>query len=96
MSAKIVNFPVEKTYPKAVDGKEVWDQQEPPPEMVWAMCPYTDGRLSDCRHCPKWLTDEDGDTVSRGCYVFAAEACRVVFAMQARSAALTIGTLPQT
>lgn len=80
----VTKFPIEKTYPRTVRGKEVWAQQEPPEEMVWAVCPYTDGQLKKCRHCPKWI-EEDGAAVSRGCYVFAAEVCRVVFAMQGRA-----------
>lgn len=86
MVDKIVPLPVRKIYPDEVRGKEVWEQDEPPAEMVWAVCPYLrmHKEESRCHHCPKWEKDKDYGKVQRGCYSFAAEACRVVFAMQRR------------
>lgn len=82
----ISKLPVEKVYPRSVRGREVWDQQEPPPEMVWEVCVYTTGGTHErCRHCPAEREDPDHVTVTDGCYVWAAEACRVVFAMQQRA-----------
>ena len=87
--ADITKFPVEKVHPRMVRGQELWDQEAPPDEMVWALCPYTRGGMPDrrCRHCPP---GEEGDhgTERRGCYMYAQEACRVVFAMQKRGEGL--------
>lgn len=82
----VVKFPVEKIYPNTVGGREVWDQTEPPQEMVWAVCPYIrlSAEESRCNHCPPWEEDPDYGKMRRGCYGLAAEACRVVFAMQNR------------
>jgi hypothetical protein len=67
-------------------GREIWDAEEPPPEMVWAMCPYL-RRGDDCAECPTEEYDGHSEQmVQRGCYTLAAEACRVVAAMQSRSA----------
>lgn len=86
--AEIVKFPVEKVHERTVRGYEVWEQPEPSPEMVWAVCPYTRGNAGDyrCTHCPSWEVDPDYGQVRRGCYAIAAEVCRVVFAMQKREA----------
>jgi hypothetical protein len=73
-----------KVHPPTVRGKEVWAQKEPPKEMVWAVCPYTRSAGDGCLHCPTWQKDKTYGPVQRGCYGMAAEACRVVFAMQAR------------
>lgn len=86
----VTKFPVEKVYPDAVGGREVWAQTEPSQEMVWAICPYTRSNQhaikgdNRCLHCPRYEEDPDYGLMSRGCYVMAAEACRIVFAMQAR------------
>lgn len=72
-------------HPRTVRGSEVWAQDEPPSEMVWAICPYIRNNLKNCTHCPRYLEDEDHGQVQSGCYGFAAEACRVVFAMQRRA-----------
>jgi hypothetical protein len=82
----VVNLPIEKVFPSLVKGKEIWAQSEPPPEMVWEICPYTrrsEGR-DRCLHCPAWAEDPDYGPVQRGCYGIAAEACRIIFAMQKR------------
>lgn len=83
----VINFPKEKVYPREVRGFEIWAQPEPPSEMVWAICPYLRSNQDDprCNNCPPLETDVDYGDMTRGCYVFAAEACRVVFAMQARN-----------
>lgn len=83
--ADITKFPVEKVYPPIVRGREIWDQAEPPPEMVWAVCPWMRKYLDDsrCNHCPRQEEDDYGP-MQRGCYGIAAEVCRVVFAMQKR------------
>jgi hypothetical protein len=85
--ADITKFPVEKVYPPTVGGREVWDQKDPPDEMVWAVCPYTRHAPDDtrCHHCPRLETDPDYGEVQRGCYGMAAEACRIVFAIQSRA-----------
>jgi hypothetical protein len=72
-------------HPRTIKGKEIWDQDEPAPEMVWAVCPWLlRGDETNCAHCPTWENDPDHGQVQRGCYGLAAEACRVVFAMQKR------------
>lgn len=63
--------------------KERWAAPEPPEPMVWAICPYTRDQ-EPCAECPAWEVDGRGERFRRGCYVMAAGACRVVFAMQAR------------
>lgn len=82
----VTKFPVERVFANTVKGHEVWAQKEPSQEMVWAICPYTRTTQGDtrCLHCPKWEDDPDYGKMSRGCYVIAAEACRIVFAMQKR------------
>lgn len=84
----VVRLPVEKVYPATVRGKEVWAQDEPPTEMVWAICPYTRNATGDgrCLHCPRTFIDNVHGECQRGCYTLAAEACRVVLAMQKRAA----------
>ena len=72
--------------PQTLTGKEMWDAPEPPPEMVWEICPYlrmgAGAEQEGCQQCPAWDEDKDYGKVQRGCYGFAAEACRVVVAMQ--------------
>lgn len=90
----ITDFPKQKIYPRLLDGREIWDQQEPPSEMVWEICPYTRSSTKDddrCHHCPQWEDDPDYGKVQRGCYGMAAEACRIVFAMQARASTVRQG-----
>jgi len=86
---RVIKFPKKRTYHRIVTGREVWDQKEPSSEMVWEVCPYTRSRRSiddqdGCLHCPRYEEDPDCGKVQRGCYAMAAEACRVVFAMQKR------------
>lgn len=83
----VVKFPGERVFPNTVGGHEVWKQDDPQQEMVWAVCPYTRMHLDEtrCHHCPPWEQDEDYGEMRRGCYGIAAEVCRIVFAMQARA-----------
>lgn len=83
----VVEFPKEKVYPKLLGGREIWDQAEPPSEMVWEVCPYTRSHDAGCKHCPRFEDDKDYGPMQRGCYGMAAEVCRVVFAMQKRESA---------
>jgi hypothetical protein len=71
---------------RAVSGREIWDQAEPPCEMVWEVCPYLRSHLDEsrCMQCPRWEDDPDYGKVQRGCYGMAAEVCRIIFAMQMR------------
>lgn len=80
----VIPLPVEKVFPRQVRGVEVYQQSEPPEEMVWEVCPYVRGVLQRCRHCPPSIHDPVYGEVVFGCYGFAAEACRIVFAMQKR------------
>lgn len=84
--AEITKFPVEKVHPEIVGAREIWDQAEPPQEMVWAICPHVRSREDEsrCHHCPPWEEDPDYGKMRRGCYGMAAETCRIVFAMQSR------------
>jgi len=53
--------------------------------MVWELCPYTRYEpLKRCEQCPQWEDDPQHGKVQRGCYMLAAEACRVVTAMERR------------
>lgn len=85
--ADITEFPIERVYPNLVDGREVWAQDEPPTEMVWAVCPWMRSHHDEsrCHHCPRYETHPDYGQMQRGCYGIAAEVCRVVFAMQRRN-----------
>ena len=79
---EVVKAPMRRVYPPRIRGKQIWAQDEPPPEMVWEVCPYA-RRLEPCQHCPEQETDESGRVFQRGCYGLAAEVCRIVFACQA-------------
>lgn len=83
----VMKFPLEKVHPAIVDGREIWKQQEPPEEMVWAVCPHlrVHHDESRCHHCPRYERHPDYGEVQRGCYGLAAETCRIVFAMQRRA-----------
>lgn len=85
--ADIVKFPIEKVHRNSIDGCDVWAQPEPPPEMVWAVCPWLRSLHDEsrCHHCPRFEQDPDYGEMQRGCYGNAAEVCRVVFAMQNRA-----------
>ena len=90
-----IKFPKKRVYPRIVGAKEMWAQDEPPDEMVWAICPQLRcaGNTDDyrCHQCTKWENDKDYGKVQRMCYGLAAETCRIVFAMQARLDATTGG-----
>jgi hypothetical protein len=84
----VTTFPKQKVFSPSCSGREIWDQKEPPSDMVWEICPYTRSTTKDddrCHHCPQWEIDPDHGRLQRGCYAMAAEACRIVFAMQKRS-----------
>jgi hypothetical protein len=84
--ADIVNIPIEKRYPRIITAEEIWAQPAPSSEMIWEVCVYTKGgQIDRCKHCPESEPDEHGNIVTQGCRVWAAEACRVVMAMQARN-----------
>lgn len=68
---------------RPVDGAEIYTQPKPPDEMVWAICPWVQRHYGQCEKCPEYQPI-NGEMVQRGCYAMAEEACRVVFAMQAR------------
>jgi len=61
--------------------QEIWAEPEPDAEMVYAVCPYT-RRGDTCRRCEPIFKDDAGEDCIPGCYAWAAEACRVVGAMQ--------------
>lgn len=73
---------------RAPRAEEIWAQDDPPDEMVWAVCPYLRGHLDDskCKQCHKMENHPRHGECQRGCYGMAAEACRIVFAMQGRVA----------
>lgn len=84
-----LKFPKSKRHRRSVSGNEIWDQQEPPKEMVWEVCPYLRmHRMAKdehhCKHCPPTADVPNYGKGIPGCYGLAAEACRIVFAMQAR------------
>lgn len=79
----VVKFPVAPVFRRTVLGTEVWNMPTPSDLMVWEVCPFLrEGRR--CRHCPSALYDDKGRYNT--CYVSAAEACRVVMAVQCREA----------
>lgn len=82
--SNVVPIPVKKRFPRSVKSKEVWAQERPPDEMVWEICPYIRNNLDKCCHCPHSYEDPTYGPMSDGCYVLAAESCRIVFAMQKR------------
>jgi hypothetical protein len=87
----VVKAPIRYHNKQVIKGREIWDQEEPPSEMVWDVCVYTrsgDSKSDDmrCHRCPRWEDDDDYGKVQRMCYGIAAEACRVVFAWQKRLA----------
>ena len=80
----VEKIPVRFKRPRTLTGREMWDAPEPPPEMVWEVCPYLrmNAEHEGCQQCPTWEEDSDYGKVQRGCYGLAAEACRIVMAMQ--------------
>lgn len=70
-----------------VTPAEIWAIPEPSDEMIWNVCPYTRGigNVGDgCNRCPEWEPDEHYGKVQRMCRMLAAEACRVMLALQRR------------
>lgn len=74
--------------PRQIKGKEIWESPEPSDLMVWEVCPYLRNN-EGCSECPSWEHDEHHGKVRRGCYMLAAEACRVVMAVQRLEDGLT-------
>lgn len=87
MSETVVQFPGSFKRRRTMTAAEIWAQPEPSDEMVWEMCVYTrkGDRSGECRGCPSVERDEVYGDFSRGCRGMAAEACRVVMAMQVRA-----------
>lgn len=87
MAEDITRLPVEFRHPRSITATEIWDAPEPVAELVWEVCPYIKGHPDSdfrCAHCPPWWDHPEHGVVRRGCYVLAAEACRIVFAFQKR------------
>jgi hypothetical protein len=86
MTDSITKFPTRYRRPRQVRGREIYQQAEPEPEMVWEVCPYLRMHMEEdrCAQCPPWHQDPDYGTMQHGCYGLAAEVCRIVFAIQAR------------
>lgn len=82
-------FPKGKAFSHTVTAQEMYAQPEPSDEMIWEVCPYTrhGQQMKRCLHCPKTYDDPDHGPMTDGCRVFAAEACRVMLAVQAREKA---------
>lgn len=82
----VVNFPKRPFRQELVKPDEMYAQREPSDAMVWEVCPYLRQHAKDmrCHGCPREEVDPDHGPVTRGCYLMAREACRVLFAMQAR------------
>lgn len=80
----VVRLPIEFRRHRKITPREIWASSEPPSEMVWEVCPYT-RNCEPCQGCPQWEEDEQHGKLQRGCYGTAAEACRVVEAMQRRA-----------
>lgn len=80
----VEKIPIRYKRPRILTGREIWDVPDPPPEMVWEICPYL--RLhkehTRCQQCPTWEEDKEYGKIQRGCYAMASEACRVVLAMK--------------
>ena len=83
----VVDFPVKRTYPRTMTASEMWDSPDPSDQMVWEVCLYL-RNCNPCHNCPRYETDEHYGTIMQGCYVMAAEACRVVMAMQRRESVI--------
>lgn len=81
---KVIQSGIERRHHREIRGKEIWAQQEPTQEMIWDVCPYIRTKLDRCRHCPPWREDKHYGKVKDGCFMMAAEVCRIVFARQKR------------
>jgi hypothetical protein len=78
---KVVDFPVEKMYPRNPKIKDLyWKVPEPSDEMVWALCPYF--KEERCLHCVKQNHDTEygGGESARQCYWKAHCAARTAIA----------------
>jgi hypothetical protein len=79
-------IPVEYRKPSILTGREIWDSPEPSEAMVHEVCKYTRGTGGplSCRGCPRTVQDEHYGSMTLGCFGWAAEACRVMMAVQRR------------
>lgn len=89
----VIEFP-KPPRKRLVRAVEMYAQREPPDEMVWELCPYLRRDADACEGCAETFIDPDYGECSPGCYVFAKEACRVIFAMQARENSAEIVRFP--
>lgn len=85
----VENFPGEFRRQRVITAREQYAQAEPPSKLVWELCPYLRMHQDDsrCHQCAQWTVQDIGDGPEKwtpGCYVLAAEACRVAAAMTAR------------
>jgi len=78
----VEKIPIRYRRPRTLTVEETCDIADPPPEMVWELCPYIRAILDGCQQCPRWEDHEDHGRVQKLCYGLAEEACRVVLAMQ--------------
>ena len=85
--ANVTRLNIPYIYRKLVTAKEMYAQQLPSDEAVWAMCEYVEARmrrLDSCRHCAQYFDDPDYGRCTPGCYAMASEAYRVALAAQAK------------
>lgn len=80
--SEVTRLPVAYRRRRTVSGKEVWGTDEPSDAMVWEVCPYL-RNLEPCQQCPRWKDSAYG-LEQCGCFGLAAEACRIVMAIQKR------------
>jgi hypothetical protein len=81
----VEKFPGRFNRHRQISGKEMWSSHKPSDFMVWEVCPYIRSTLERCNECPEWEYDEEvGSKVQRSCYGLAAEACRIVMAVQTK------------
>lgn len=80
--AELIKFPGPFRFGRTLTAREIYAVKEPPEEMVWEICPYIKSKLEACEHCPKTEKDPDHGDITKGCFVMASEACRVVLALK--------------
>jgi hypothetical protein len=88
----VETFPGRFYRKRTVRAAEMYDRPQPSAEMVWEICPYLRAHADEprCQQCSRSCVEDIGDGPEewiRGCYLFAEEACRVVFAVQERERA---------
>lgn len=87
MSSNVTRLPVKRRLRMSATPQEIWSQPAPPDDMVWSMCAHR--RSEPCQGCPAFEEDDGSGGLpcagfTRGCYGLAQEACRLVFALQAK------------